>query len=55
MAELARSERLLPLGLAKGCVLTRPVAKDAAIGYDDDTPRDSVLLQLRRIRDTLYA
>ncbi len=56
LAEVARRERLLPLGLAKGCVVKRPVAKGAVIGYDDvESPSDSVLLQLRRIQDALYA
>ncbi|PDT81502.1 Gfo/Idh/MocA family oxidoreductase [Sinorhizobium sp. BJ1] len=33
--ETARRERLLPLGLAEGCRLTRDVAKDAVLTYDD--------------------
>ncbi|WP_455381142.1 NAD(P)H-dependent oxidoreductase [Salinispira pacifica] len=55
VAETARKERLLPLGLAKGCVLTRDVKKDAVITYDDvEFGGESVLLQLRRIQDSLY-
>ncbi len=54
-AATARSQRLLPLGLAKGCVLTRDVKKDTVISYDDVKIVDeSVLVQLRRIQDTLY-
>ncbi len=29
------AENLLPIGLAEGCTLTKPVAKGHAIGYDD--------------------
>ena len=55
MAAAARRERLLPLGLAKGCVLKRPVAKGAVIGYDDvESPR-TPCSSLRRIQDALYA
>ena len=55
-ATKSRRERLLPLGLAKGNVLRTPVPKDAVITYDViEPPRDSVLLQLRRIQDRLYA
>jgi predicted homoserine dehydrogenase-like protein len=56
LAEVARREKLLPLGLAKGCLVKRPVARGAVIGYDDiEEPKGSVLLQLRRIQDSLYA
>ena len=56
LAAVARRERLVPLGLAKGCVVKRPVAKGEVIGYDDlEALQDSVLLQLRRIQDQLYA
>ena len=56
LAEVARGERLLPLGLAKGCVVKTRVPPDAALTYDMvDFPRDSVLLQLRRIQDQLYS
>jgi predicted homoserine dehydrogenase-like protein len=53
-AEIARAEGLLPLGLAKGCVLGRPVARGQAIAYADlaslpDTP----LVRTRRQQDEL--
>ncbi|HVO19860.1 MAG TPA: hypothetical protein VMU15_11425 [Anaeromyxobacter sp.] len=55
-AEVARRERLLPLGLAKGCVVKARVPKDTALTYDlVELPGQSVLLQLRRIQDQLYA
>ncbi len=56
LAAIARSENLLPLGLAKGCVLVRDIKKDAVISYDDvRIENESVLLQLRRIQDSLYS
>ena len=56
LAEVARRERLLPLGLAKGCVMKTRVEKGTVLTYDHvEGPRESVLLQLRRIQDALYA
>jgi predicted homoserine dehydrogenase-like protein len=47
-AEVQRRERLLPMGLSEGCVLTRDVAKDEAIGYGDVTvPEGRVCDELR--------
>jgi len=55
LAEVARRERLLPLGLAKGCVVKTRVPKDTVLTHDMvDLPGESVLLQLRRIQDRLY-
>jgi len=54
-ADIARQERLLPLGLAKGCILKADVPKDTVITYDLVTmAKESVLLQLRRIQDQLH-
>ncbi|NKY09174.1 NAD(P)-dependent oxidoreductase [Cellulomonas hominis] len=36
-ADVTRTERLLPVGVAEGCVLTRAVPKDATLTYDDVT------------------
>lgn len=44
-----QSERLLPMGLAEGCKLIRPVAQDVAITLDD------VELPAERLIDRLYA
>jgi predicted homoserine dehydrogenase-like protein len=53
---VARREGLLPLGLAKGCVVKRPVPKGTALTWEMvESPPESVLLQLRRIQDQLYA
>lgn len=55
LASTARAERLLPLGLAKGCIMKNPVGMDAPITYDDVVSiPESVVLQLRRIQDALY-
>jgi predicted homoserine dehydrogenase-like protein len=52
--EITRREKLLPLGLAKGCVLGRAVPRDQAIGYEDiDRQPESLLLQMRKIQDQL--
>jgi len=55
IAEVARKERLLPLGIASGCRLTRDVKHDTPISYDMITMgKETVLVQLRRIQDQLY-
>ncbi len=52
---VAKKEKLLPLGLARNCVMKRAVAKDHAITYDDITiGPETVLWQLRRIQDALH-
>ncbi len=56
LASTAKKERLLPLGLAKGCVLKRDVPVDTVITYDMvELTKETVLLQLRRIQDQLYS
>lgn len=47
--DAVRRERLLPIGLALGCRLSRPVAKDAALTFDDVSIPDG------RLIDRLYA
>lgn len=34
-ADVTARERLLPMGVAEGCTIVRPVAKDATLSYDD--------------------
>jgi predicted homoserine dehydrogenase-like protein len=52
--EITRKENLLPLGLAKGCVLKQAVARDRAIRYDDlEKVPDTLLLQMRKLQDRL--
>lgn len=46
--DVARTENLLPLGLAEGCVLTRDIAKDEVITLDD------VVLPEGRLIDRLW-
>jgi predicted homoserine dehydrogenase-like protein len=54
--EVARAERLLPLGLAKGCVLKREVPCGQAIGYDDlESTPDTLLHEMRRLQDRLLS
>lgn len=55
LAEVARKERMLPVGLAKGAKLLCDVKKDEVVTYDMvELNNDSVLLQLRRIQDQMY-
>jgi predicted homoserine dehydrogenase-like protein len=50
--EAARKENLLPLGLAKGCVLKRKVAVGEPIRYDDlDHLPDTLLVRMRKEQD----
>ena len=54
-APIAAAERLVPVGLAEGCVLTRDIAKDEAISYDDVTvPEGRLADELRREQDATY-
>lgn len=56
LAETARGERLIPLGLAKDCRLKMDVPKDTVLTYDMvEEPEDTVLRDLRRIQDSLYS
>lgn len=53
-AARARYEKLLPLGLARGCIMKKAVPRDTPITYDMvEMTRDSVLLQLRKIQDNM--
>jgi predicted homoserine dehydrogenase-like protein len=52
--QAARAENLLPLGLAKGCVLKRAVPLGRAISYDDlASIPETLLLAMRREQDQL--
>jgi predicted homoserine dehydrogenase-like protein len=54
-ADVTHAERLLPMGLAEGCRLKRPLARDAVIRYDDvDLPGDRVVEQLRAEQDQRF-
>lgn len=46
---VVRRERLLPMGLAEGCIVQRPLAKDAVLTYED------VRLPAGRLSDRLRA
>jgi predicted homoserine dehydrogenase-like protein len=48
-AETARAQNLLPIGLAEGCKLKRPIAKDALLTFDDvELPPDRLCDRLWR-------
>lgn len=53
---VTRSERLLPMGVAEGCTLTRDVAKDTVLTYDDVTlPPGRLVDALREEQEKLFA
>jgi predicted homoserine dehydrogenase-like protein len=50
--DIAKQERLLPVGLAKGATLVRAVRKDTPITYDDvECIRSSTVYRLRMLQD----
>jgi predicted homoserine dehydrogenase-like protein len=50
--ETAKAERLLPIGLAKGARVCRPIAVDQPITLDDvELHEPSTVLTLRRLQD----
>jgi predicted homoserine dehydrogenase-like protein len=52
LARVTRRENLIPLGLAKGCVLKRAVPQGQAIRFDDvEQVPDTPLWQMRRVQD----
>mgnify|MGYP006288173979 CR=1 FL=1 len=54
--EVARAERLLPIGLAKGAKVIRPVKPDQPLTLDDVLLSEpSVLLSLRRLQDRWFS
>ena len=54
--EVARAERLLPIGLAKGARVVRPVAIDTPVTLDDvELRRPSTLLTLRELQERWIA
>ena len=52
--EKARDEGLLPIGLAKGAVIQKPISKDAPIKYSDVQLKPSAILQLRQLQDKWF-
>jgi predicted homoserine dehydrogenase-like protein len=54
--DVVRQERLLPMGLAEGCVLTRDVVQDEPIGVDDvEYPVGTLVHALRAEQDAVFA
>ncbi|MDR7531963.1 MAG: SAF domain-containing protein [Armatimonadota bacterium] len=54
-ADVARAERLLPMGLAEGCRLRRDVARDQVLTYDDvEVPAGRLCDRLRAEQDTMF-
>ena len=54
-AAVSRAARLLPMGLAGGCLVTREVEADAAISYDEvELPPGRLVDELRAEQDELF-
>jgi len=54
-AEVAHAERLLPMGLAEGCRMTRDVARDEVLRYDDvELPGGRLVERLRAEQDAIF-
>jgi predicted homoserine dehydrogenase-like protein len=54
-ADVAASERLLPMGLTEGCILTRVVPRDAVLTYDDvELPTGRMVDELRLEQDARF-
>jgi len=52
---IARREKLLPLGLAQGAIMKKNIPEDECITYDDvELDKSSFLLNLRKIQDELF-
>jgi predicted homoserine dehydrogenase-like protein len=53
---IVRSDRLLPMGLAEGCRLTRDISRDEIITYNDiDLPPGRLCDQLREEQNKIFA
>ncbi|MEA3226956.1 MAG: NAD(P)-dependent oxidoreductase [Planctomycetota bacterium] len=52
----AQKEKLVPIGLAKGAKVVRPVAEDAPVTYDDvQLNENSAVFKLRQLQDSWMA
>jgi predicted homoserine dehydrogenase-like protein len=55
-ADAVRAARLLPMGIAEGCRLRRPVVKDQVLTYDDvDLPPDRLVDRLRTEQEARFS
>lgn len=54
-ADAVLAERLLPMGVAEGCRLRHPIAKDAVLTYDDvELPADRLVDRLRAEQESRF-
>jgi predicted homoserine dehydrogenase-like protein len=54
-ADVTHRDRLLPMGLAAGCRLLRPIAKDQVLTYDDvQLPAGRLIDRLRAEQEALF-
>lgn len=54
-ASVTRAERLLPIGVAEGCQLARPVTMDEVLAYDDvELPTGRIIDELRAEQEKMF-
>ena len=53
-ADVTAKDRLLPMGLAEGCVLKRPIAQDQVLTYDDVVLPTGRIQQYRKQQDEMF-
>ena len=53
-ADLVYKQKLLPIGLAKGCVLTRDIKKDSTLTFHDVEIPDGRLVDQLRTEQNQY-
>jgi len=55
-ADTARSQRLLPFGVAEGCRVKRNIARDEVLTYDDvELPMGRSIDKLRAEQESLFS
>jgi len=54
-ADVVRTENLLPIGLAEGCILKRDLSIDSTLSYDDiELPKNRYIDELRAEQNALF-
>ncbi len=53
-ADTVIAQRMLPMGIAEGARVKRPIARDAVLTYDDVELPDNLCVRLRRQQDALF-
>lgn len=55
-ADATKTQKLLPIGVAEGCILKRNISKDEVISYDDvELPKGRLIDKLRSEQEALFS